>query len=159
MVFHAIGMWLLAAAVPLWIYRWIVFARLDPRERQIFRRLVRQRHESALAFVVKMFGFLVVLAASVFALIYGLSYVKRGSLDIGAYSDTVRSRLYSGLEPLDQALDAYHYDQLLPVAIMTTCALLSVAFTLAATALRDITLATRLHRKVTGLRHRQAVAS
>lgn len=155
MVFHAIGMWLLVAAVPLWIYRWYVFSRLDARERRIFKRIVKRRHENAYAFALQMFGYLLALAAAVILLVMGLRYIKQGSLEFGAYRDVMRNRLYSGVDPIDQALDAYHYDQMLPIAIITTCALLSVAFTLVATALRDVSLMSRLNRKLDGMKERQ----
>ncbi|MCR9061862.1 MAG: hypothetical protein NXI02_31345, partial [Rhodobacteraceae bacterium] len=58
-----------------------------------------------------------------------------------------------------RALDAYHYDQFLPVAILTTCALLSVAFTLVATALRDISMMSRLNKKLQGMKERQTQAA
>ena len=49
---------------------------------------------------------------------------------------------------MDQALDTFHYDQWLPIAILTTCALLSISFTLVATALRDISLLNRLLKRL-----------
>lgn len=156
MVFHAIAMWLLAAAVPLWIYRWYVYSRLDARERAIYTRIVKQRYESAYAFALQIFGFLVAVSTAVILLVIGLRYIKQGSIEFGAYRETMRNRLYSGVDPIDSALDAYHYDQLLPVAIVTTCALLSVTFTLVATALRDISLMSRLNRKLGGMKERQA---
>ncbi|MES0880612.1 hypothetical protein [Roseibium sp. SCP14] len=158
MVFHAIGMWLLAASIPLWIYRWIVYSKLDERERLIFKRIIKQRHESAFAFALRMFGYLVALAAAVVILVLGLRYFKHGTAQIGAYRETIRGRLYSGYEPVDQMLDTFHYDQLLPIAILTTCALLSVAFTLVATALRDISTVRRLNRKVESMKERQSAA-
>lgn len=158
MVFHAIGMWLLAASIPLWIYRWIVYSKLDEQERLVFRRIIKRRHENAFSFAFRMFGYLVALAAAVFLLVLGLRYFKYGSLQIGAYRETIRGRLYSGYEPIDQTLDLLHYDQLLPIAILTTCALLSVAFTLVATALRDISTVSRLRKKLESMRERQAAA-
>ncbi|MET1411831.1 hypothetical protein ABVF61_06170 [Roseibium sp. HPY-6] len=158
MVFHAIGMWLLAAAIPLWVYRWYAYSKLEPPERRIFTRIVKRRHENAYAFALQMFGYLIALAAAVILLVMGLRYIKQGSLEVGAYRETIRNRLYSGVDPIDRALDAYHYDQLLPIAIITTCALLSVAFTLVATALRDISLMSRLHKKLRGMKHRQEAA-
>jgi hypothetical protein len=158
MVFHAIGVWLLVAAIPLWIYRWYVFSRLEGRERRIFKRIVKRRHENAYAFALQMFGFLIALAAAVILLVLGLRYIKQGSLELGAYRETIRNRLYSGIDPVDRMLDTYHYDQFLPVAIVTTCALLSVAFTLVATALRDISLMSRLNKKLDGMKERQAQA-
>jgi len=159
MVFHAIGVWLLVAAVPLWIYRWYAFSKLDARERRIFTRIVRRRHENAYAFALQMFGFLLALAAAVIVLVMGLRYIKQGSIEFGAYRETIRNRLYSGVDPIDRALDAYHYDQLMPIAIITTCALLSVAFTLVATALRDISLMSRLNKKLEGMKERQEQAA
>ncbi|CTQ59948.1 MAG: hypothetical protein RIE06_12740 [Roseibium album] len=159
MVFHAIGVWLLVAAVPLWIYRWYVYSRLDARERRVFTRIVKRRHENAYAFALQMFGFLIALATAVILLVLGLRYIKQGSLELGAYRETIRNRLYSGVDPIDRALDAYHYDQFLPVAILTTCALLSVAFTLVATALRDISMMSRLNKKLQGMKERQTQAA
>ena len=116
---------------------------------------MKRRHENAYAFALQMFGFLLALAAAVILLVIGLRYIKQGSLEFGAYRDVMRNRLYSGVDPIDQALDAYHYDQMLPIAIITTCALLSVAFTLVATALRDVSLMSRLNRKLDGMKERQ----
>jgi hypothetical protein len=158
MVFHVIGMWLLAAAIPLWIYRWFVYSKLDSRERLIFKRLLKHRYENAFAFGARIFGFLVALAVAVILLVFGLRFLKHGSLQIGAYRDMMRNRLYSGVEPVDQALDAFHYDQLLPVALLTTSLFLSVAFTLVATAIRDIIVVRRLNKKVDGMRSRQEIA-
>ncbi|ASP33927.1 hypothetical protein [Labrenzia sp. VG12] len=148
MVFHAIAVWLLVASLPLWAYRWFLYAKLDERERQIFKRLVTKRYEGAFAFGARMFGFLVALAASVLLLVYSLRYFKHGSLELGVYKETVRTRLYSGMEPVDQALNTFHYEQPLPVAILTTCFLLSVVFTLVATALRDVATILRLRKKL-----------
>jgi hypothetical protein len=155
MVFHVIGVWLLAAAIPLWIYRWLVYFKLNNQERLIFRRLIKRRYESAIVFALRIFGFLIALAAAVILLVSVLRYLKYGTLQFGAYRDTMRNRLYSGVDPVDQALDAFHYDQLLPVAILTTCVLLSVAFSLVGTAIRDIFVVRRLHRKLDGMRGRQ----
>lgn len=158
MVFHVIGMWLLILSIPLWIYRWVAYSRLDDRERAIFKRLLKHRYENALAFGFRIFGFLVAVAVAVILLVVGLRFLKYGSIQIGAYRDVMRNRLYSGVEPVDQALNTFHYDQLLPIAILTTCALLSVAFTLVATALRDIFVVHRLNKKVGGMRDRQESA-
>ena len=158
MVFHVIGMWLLILSIPLWIYRWVAYSRLDDRERAIFKRLLKHRYENALAFGFRIFGFLVAVAVAVIVLVVGLRFLKYGSIQIGAYRDVMRNRLYSGVEPVDQALNTFHYDQLLPIAILTTCALLSVAFTLVATALRDIFVVLRLNKKVGGMRDRQESA-
>jgi len=148
MVFHAIAVWLLVASVPLWAYRWFLFARLEVREREIFRRIVTKRYESAFRFGARVFGFLVALAVAVILFVYGLRYLKQGSLEIGAFKDTIRSRLYSGMEPVDQVLNSLHYEQPLPLALLTTCLVLSVVFTLVATALRDISTILRLRKKV-----------
>ena len=148
MVFHAIAVWLLVASVPLWAYRWFLYVKLDDRERQIFKRLVTKRYEGAFAFGARMFGFLVALAAAVLLLVYGLRYLKNGALEVGVYKETIRGRLYSGMEPVDQALNTFHYEQPLPVAILTTCFLLSVVFTLVSTALRDIATLLRLRKKL-----------
>lgn len=148
MVFHAIAVWLLVASVPLWVYRWVLYARLDIREREVFRRIVTKRYESAFRFGARIFGFLIALAVAVILFVYGLSYLKKGSVEIGAYKDTIRSRFYSGMEPVDQALNSFHYEQPLPLAILTTCLVLSVVFTLVATALRDISTILRLRKKL-----------
>jgi len=150
MVFHAIAVWLLVASVPLWGYRWLVYLRLAPRERAVFKRLVTRRHESAVGFGARIFGFLVALAGAVVLLVYGLGYLKEGSVQITSYKTLVRSRLYSGLEPVDQALNSYHYDQPVPLAIVTACFLLAVGFTLVSSALRDISVISRLRRKLAG---------
>ncbi len=159
MVFHAIGMWLLAAAVPLWVCRWYMFFKLEERERAVFRRLVSRRLESPYYFALRIFGFLVALAISVLVLTTGLRYLKSGSLEVGTFSDNLRGRLYSGVEPVDQVLDAFHYDQLLPVALVTTSALLAIAFTLVATALRDIVMIRKLDRKLEKLRSRHTASA
>jgi hypothetical protein len=153
MVFHAIAVWLLAASVPLWAYRWLVYLRLAPRERAVFKRLVTRRHEGPFGFGARIFGFLVALAAAVALLAYVLRYLKRGTVEIGAFNEIFRSRLYSGVEPVDQVLNSYHYEQTLPVAIVTTCFLLAVVFTLVTTALRDISVIARLRRKLEKRRH------
>ncbi|GAB4517933.1 MAG: hypothetical protein Tsb0019_17890 [Roseibium sp.] len=152
MVFHAIAVWLLAASVPLWAYRWLVYAKLAPRERMAFKRLVTRRHESALGFGARVFGFLIALAAAVIFLVFGLRYLKHGTLEIGAFNEVIRNRLYSGLDPVDRALNAYHYEQPLPLAILTTCFMLAVGFTLVTSALRDISVISRLRRKLEGRR-------
>jgi multisubunit Na+/H+ antiporter MnhC subunit len=149
MVFHTIAVWLLVASVPLWGYRWYVFFGLEPRERAIFRRIVTKHYESAFRFGARVFGYLVALAIAVMLFVYTLGYLKKGQIQIGAYKETIRSRLYSGLEPVDQALNTLHYEQPLPVAILITCLVLSVVFTLVAIALRDISLLSRLRRKLT----------
>ncbi|KZM48942.1 hypothetical protein [Labrenzia sp. OB1] len=148
MVFNVIAVWLLVAAIPLWIYRWIVYSRLSGAERGIFKRLVSRRKERAIGFALRIFGFLAVFAASVIIVVFGLRYLKHGTLPLDPYREIIRSRVYSGVEPVDQVLDTFHYDQLLPVAILTTCLLLSIAFTLVAAALRDISLIGRLRRKI-----------
>lgn len=155
MVFHAIGVWLLVISVPLWAYRWFAFSKLTGRERLAFKRLIKRRHESSFGFALRVFGFLVALAMSVILLVLGLRYFKQGSLELGTFRDTMRGRLYSGLEPVDQALNTFHYDQWLPIAILTTCALLSVAFTLVATALRDISVMGRLRKRLSNIGDRQ----
>lgn len=150
MVFHTIAVWLLLASVPLWAYRWYLYSRLEGRERDVFKRIITKRYESAFRFGACVFGYLVALAAAVILFVYGLSYLKKGHVQIGAYSETVRSRMYVGLEPIDQALNTYHYEQPLPVAILITCFALSVVFTLVATALRDISTINKLNRKLAG---------
>ncbi|WP_299815011.1 hypothetical protein [uncultured Roseibium sp.] len=154
MVFNAIAVWLLIAAVPLWIYRWIVYSRLSVAGREVFKRRVARRKERAIGFALRLFGFLSVFAVSVIIVVFGLRYLKHGTLPLEPYREIVRSRLYSGVEPVDQALDMFHYNQLLPVAILTTCLLLSIAFTLVAAALRDISVIGRLRRKLNRISHR-----
>ncbi|MEE4015238.1 hypothetical protein V1T76_24455 [Roseibium sp. FZY0029] len=148
MVFNAIAIWLLIASVPLWICRWVLFSRLTDRERLMFKRLVAQRHETAFMFAVRMAGYLIVLAFSIFVVLFGLRYLKDGDLGITTYSDMIRSRLYSGIGPVDNALDSFYYDQMLPVAALTTIVFLTVSFTLATAALRDISLIRRMQKKV-----------
>ena len=120
MVFHAIATWLLIAAVPLWIYRWYAYGRLDARERLVFRRLLKHRHERAVIFALRVFGFLVALAVAVFVVVFGLRYLKYGSLEFGPFSDMIHSRLYSGIDPFDRLLNDFHYHQPLPIAVLTT---------------------------------------
>jgi len=148
MVFHGIAVWLLVASVPLWAYRWFAFSKLESRERAVFKRIVSKRHESAFGFGARIFGFLIALAAAVILFVYALVYLKQGHLQVGAYKETIRGRLYSGVESVDQALNTFHYEQPLPLAILTTCLLLSVVFTLVVTALRDIVLLSRLRSKL-----------
>jgi len=156
MVFTAIAFWLLVAAVPLWAYRWVAYSRMSPDEKLIFKRLVSRRHENAVGFALRIFGFLVALSAAVIVVVFGLRYLKYGRFELSPYRDLIRSRFYSGVDPFDRALDTFHYDQMLPVAILTTCLLLSVAFTLVSAALRDITVMHRLRRKMAGLRKRSS---
>jgi hypothetical protein len=148
MVFTAIAVWLLVASVPLWGYRWFLYSRLDGQERRIFKRLVAKRYESAFRFGARIFGFLVALATAVILFGYGLGYLKQGSFQIGSYKDTIKNQLYSGLDPVDRALDFLHYDQPLPIAVLTKCLLLSIVFTLVSTAFRDIYVLHRLGRKL-----------
>lgn len=148
MVFHAIAFWLLVLAVPLWGYRWFLYHGLAPRERLVFRRIVRQHHENTYLFGLRIFGFLAAVAATVFALVLGLRYLKTGSTELGAYRDMMRTRLYSGMDPVDSALDTFHYDQIAPIAVLTACFVLAVGFTLVSAALRDISLIKRLRRKL-----------
>jgi len=150
MVFHAIGTWLLIAAIPLWLYRWYAYARLDPRERLVFQRLLKHRHERAAIFALRIFGFLVALAIGTFVVVFGLRYLKYGTLEFSTFSELIHSRIYSGFDPFDRLLDQFHYQQPLPLAVLTTCAVLSVAFTLVTTALRDIVLMRRLRKKIEG---------
>ncbi len=156
MVFQAIGFWLLIAAGPLWAFRWLVYARLNGRERKAFKRLADRRYESPFAFALRIFGYLVALATLAVLLMFTLRYFKHGSLEIGTYREMVGSRFYSGLDPVDQALNTFHYNQLMPVAVLTTCAVLSIAFTLVATALRDISLIHRLRSRLANIRDRQS---
>ncbi|POF29711.1 hypothetical protein [Roseibium marinum] len=148
MVFNAIVVWLLVAAVPLWIYRWVAYSRLSAAEQGVFKRLVARRQERAIGFALRIFGFLAVFAATVIVAVFSLRYLKYGTFRLDPYREMVRSRFYSGVEPVDQALDTFHYNQMLPVAILTTCLLLSIAFTLVAVALRDISLIRRLRRRL-----------
>ncbi|GAA0774908.1 hypothetical protein E1180_01375 [Roseibium denhamense] len=153
MVFNTISFWLLVLAVPLWAMRWRFYGLMSAREKQIFKRLVSRRHESGLGFAARIFGFLVALAAAVITLVLGLRYLKHGTVEIGAYKEVMRSRIYSGVEPVDQALDIVHYNQLFPIAVLTTCAVLSIAFALVATGLRDISTINRLRRRVERLQN------
>ena len=148
MGFNAIAVWLLIASVPLWMYRWALFFRLTTRERLMFKRLVAQRHESSFVFALRMAGYLIILAVAVFFVVFGLRYLKNGNLGITTYRETISSRFYSGIEPLDHALDSFHYDQILPVAALTTILLVSVSFSLVSAALRDISLIRRLQKKL-----------
>lgn len=144
------------AALPLWIIRWLLFFGLEERERQIFKNLVARRFESAVGFALRIFGYLVALSVAVVVLVFGVRYIKFGSLQITPYREVIHSRLYSGVRPIDNFLDAFHYDQLMPVAVLTTCFLLSVAFTLVMVAIRDIVLIRRLTKKLEGLKKRQS---
>ncbi|TYC55716.1 hypothetical protein FMN50_11800 [Rhodobacterales bacterium] len=148
MVFHTLIVWLLVAAFPLWVVRWVLYLRLAPRERTMFARLVTNRHESAVMFGLRLFGFLVGLAVAIMALIFTLGYLKDGVLRIGAFRDYIRGHTYSGLEGVDRAIDTFHYNQYLPVALLTTAALLTIAFTLVMAASRDIVLIRRLNGKI-----------
>lgn len=148
MVFQAIGFWLLILAIPLWAYRFFLTRKLSPSELKVFKRLLNRAEERAIVFALKLFAFLVALSASVLALVAFLGYIKYGDTKIGTYREVVRNRIYSGVETVDSALDTYHYDQWLPVAIIITCALLSVSFTLVGTALKDISLLRRLHARL-----------
>ncbi|MBN9673535.1 hypothetical protein [Roseibium aggregatum] len=158
MVFHGIGMWLLVLSAPLWAYRWLAFLRLDAKGRRIFKHIVSHRHENPYGFALRAFAFLVAMAAGVTLFIFTLASLKTNSFEIGAFREYARRRLYSGNDPVDRFLDTFHYDQFLPIAILTTCALLAVAFTLVATALRDISIIRRLRGKLEGLRRRQAAS-
>lgn len=151
MVFQAIGFWLLVLAIPLWMYRWYIVVALDPRERAIFKRLIKQRHEHIVKFGTKVFGYLIIIAASVLGLVFGLAYLKHGAVRIGSYRDMMRSRIYSGVDSVDYALDTFHYDQILPIAIFTTCLVLSIGFALVTTAIRDISVIKQLKRRIASL--------
>ncbi|MEP2705058.1 MAG: hypothetical protein ABJQ71_13835 [Roseibium sp.] len=154
MVFQAIGFWLLVLAIPLWAYRWYLVSALDPRERNAFRRLIKQRHEHAVKFGTKVFGYLILIAVGVMTLVFSLTYLKHGAVRIGSYRETMRGRLYSGLDTFDNALDTFHYDQVLPVAVITTCLVLSIGFTLVTTALRDMSVIRQLKRRIASLAKR-----
>ncbi|MEP3048352.1 MAG: hypothetical protein ABJL55_23560 [Roseibium sp.] len=151
MVFQVIGFWLLVLAIPLWAYRWYLVAALDPRERSAFRRLIKQRHEHAVKFGTKVFGYLIIIAVAVMTLVFGLTFLKHGAVRIGSYRDTMRGRLYSGVDTVDQALDTFHYDQILPIAVITTCLVLTLGFTLVTTALRDISVVRQLKKRLANL--------
>lgn len=152
MVFQAIGFWLLVLAIPLWAYRFFLTYKLDSRELKAFKRLLKRMEEKAVFFALKLFAFLVALSACVLALIATLGYIKYGDTKIGTYREVVRNRIYSGVDSVDTALDTFHYDQWLPVAILITCALLSISFTLVGTALRDISLLHRLHARLRNIK-------
>ncbi|WP_269580728.1 hypothetical protein [Roseibium sp. Sym1] len=148
MVFHTIAIWLLILSVPLWAYRWVLFSKLNGQERTVFKRIVRKRHESAFKFGARIFGFLLALVVGVLVLVYGLGFLKQGAVNVVPYKDVIKNRLYSGVEPIDQTLNTIHYEQPLPVAIVITCFILSVVFTLVSAAIRDISLLRRLRRKL-----------
>ncbi len=148
MVFQAIGFWLLVLAIPLWAYRFYLTYKLDSRELKAFKRLLQRAEEKALVFALKLFAFLVALSACVLGLIAILGYIKYGDSKIGTYREVIRNRIYSGVDTVDSALDTFHYDQWLPIAILIICALLSISFTLVGTALRDISLLRRLHARL-----------
>lgn len=148
MVFQAIGFWLLMLSIPLWAYRFSLSARLNRREYRIFRRLIEKADERIFFFAVRLFGFLVAISVGVMALVAGLGYAKNGSTDFGAYREVVKSRLYSGVDMVDEALDTFHYDQWFPIAVLTTCALLSISFTLVGAALREISILRRLRQRL-----------
>lgn len=159
MVFHTIAICLLITAVPLWIVRLAFFLGLEKRERQIFRNLVKRRFENAVGFALRIFGYLFAVSAAIVILVFGVRYIKFGSLKITPYRELIHTRLYSGVDPIDNILDAIHYNQIMPVAVISTCLLLSIAFTLVMVALRDIVLMRRLSRKIQGLKKRQAAIS
>ena len=148
MVFQAIGFWLFVLAIPLWAYRFFLSLRLTSRERKVFKHLRQRADDKALVFAIKLFAFLVGLGASVLGLVALLGYIKYGSAQIGSYREIVRNRLYSGVDTVDQALDTFHYNQWLPVALLITCALLTIGFTLVGAALRDISLLRRLRARL-----------
>lgn len=148
MVFHAIAFWLLVLAVPLWAYRWFLYRTLALREQLLFRRIIRQRHENTYLFGLRVFAFLVAIALAVLVLVFTLRYFKHGTVELGLFRDLVRSRLYFGVDPIDRTLDMVHYDQTAPIAILTTCLVLAVAFTLVSAALRDIAIIKRLRKKL-----------
>ncbi|MEP3344686.1 MAG: hypothetical protein ABJO09_20465 [Hyphomicrobiales bacterium] len=157
MVFHTIAVGLLVAAVPLWIVRFVFLFNLEKPERQIFRNLVKRRFENAIGFALRIFGYLFAVSAAIVILVFGVRYIKFGSLQITPYRELIHSRLYSGVRPIDSLLDAFHYNQIMPVAVISTCLLLSIAFTLVMVALRDIFLMRKLSRKLQGLKMRKAV--
>jgi len=148
MVFQAIGFWLLMLCVPLWAYRFSLSSKLTKREYRTFKRLIERADERIFFFAVRLFAFLVVLSAAVIGLISGLSYFKHGTSQMGSYRELVRSRYYSGVDMVDEALDTFHYDQWFPIAVLTTCALLSISFTLVGAALREISILRRLHSRL-----------
>lgn len=147
MVFNTIILLLFAAAIPLWIYRQFIVMNLEPRARGMFKRL-SARLESPVGFAIRLFVTLLVVAGSVVVLVNVLSYIKNGRLADQAYSDVVRNRLYSGIDSIDPHIDTYLYEQAMPVVVILTCLLLSVALTLVLKALEDIRLLKRLRRKL-----------
>lgn len=148
MVFQTIGLLLLAAAIPLWLYRWFVYNGLTARERKVFRHLVSNRNQSGIRFALEVFCYLLTLAIAAILLVYALAYVKGGTFDFGTYKSHFRAPYYSGIEPVDQVVDAFHYNQILPLAALNIIILLSVSFALVMTAIRDIVLIRRLKRKL-----------
>ncbi|MBS8260462.1 hypothetical protein DYI23_09560 [Roseibium polysiphoniae] len=152
-IFITISFILIALAIPLWAYRIFAASRLQERERSILRRLIA-RQENAIAFATRIFGFLVVLAGCVFALLYVLAYFKHGQVRPLTFRDAFHQRFYSGFDSVDPYIDMMLYDQIMPIMMLLTALLLSVSFTLVMTALRDIRLIRRLRQKLSRLRQR-----
>jgi len=152
MIINVIVMWMLVVAIPLWIYRWVAYFRLNAGERRIFKRLTFYRKESAVGFATRIFAYLAILAIALLMLAFGMRYLKYGTFEIPAYKALFRSRFYSGFEKLDHTLDAYHYDQALPVAVLTVSLLLSVAFSLIAVSFRDISTIRRIRCRLKSLK-------
>ncbi|MEP0235598.1 hypothetical protein [Roseibium sp.] len=152
-IFTTISFFLIVLAVPLWAYRIFAAYRLPARERSILRRLIA-RQENAIAFGTRIFGFLVVLAGCVFALLYVLAYLKHGKIRYLTFRDAFHQRFYSGFDSIDPYIDMMLYNQIMPIMMLLTVLLLSVSFTLVMTALRDIRLIRRLRQKLARLRQR-----
>ncbi|WP_417686337.1 hypothetical protein [Roseibium sp.] len=156
-IFSRISLLLILLSIPLWGYRTVIYARLAAREQSIIDRVIA-RHESAFAFGRRVFGFLIIFSGIIFALIYALSYLKSGDLKLRSFRDTFPRRIYSGLEEIDSHIDAFLYDQILPVMVLVTVLMLSVSFTVLMTAVRDIRIIRRLKRRVSRIRDRLATA-
>ncbi len=150
MVFNTIVLLLFAAAIPLWICRQYLIAKLEPRARAIFKRLAA-RQESAIGFAFRTFLVLLAFAASVVGLVYGLSFIKEGRIIGSSYRDIIRNRLYSGIDSVDPHIDTYLYEQSLPLVIILTCLLLAISLTLVLKAIHDISVLSRLKRRLKNL--------
>ncbi len=146
-IFIRISLMLFLLSIPLWIYRGIIFARLSRRERSIFRRLLL-RQESAFAFGTRIFGVLIVVSGLAFTLIYALTYLKQGRIQLASFREAVSGRFYFGMREIDVHIDRYLYDQVLPFVVLAVTLLLAISFTLLLTAFRDIRILARLRRRI-----------
>jgi hypothetical protein len=149
-VFHGIIVFLFLAAIPLWAYRMFCVSSLTVAERRIMKRFAKHRFESVFVFAAQIFGYLLAMAVLVIGFILAIGYLKFGTIQIKTYREMFHGRLYTGTEHADRVLNSAHYDQSLPVAVLMIIVFLTIGFTLVTVALRDIYLARRLHRKVSG---------